>query len=269
VTLAVVFKGTEGIALAADSRVTLSMRHPNGQETYSYFDNATKMLSVQGQPYVGIVTSGAGTIGTTAPRTAHGFMPEFEEELGQKHSGRASVEEVARELGRFYRDQWSQAGMPVGQPGTVQMQFLIAGFDERDAYGRVFKVTVPDAPDPVEQAAGTFGLTIDGQAELVGRLLSGFDPAAIGAIQRHLALDAGKADDLRQKLMSEFGLQIPFQALPLQDCVDLAAFLVGMTSAVQRWTTGLRGVGGAIDVATITRAEGFAAIKQKKIEVRE
>jgi hypothetical protein len=267
-TLAVVFKGPEGIALAADSRITLTMKNAaTGQETTSFFDNATKMLSIQGQEYVGIVTSGVGAIGTTSPRAAHGYVPEFEEQLSQTCPKRAAVEDIARELGKFYREQWVQAGMPVGLPDVQQMQFLVAGFDEGDAYGRVFKVTVPDAPDPVEQVAGTFGLTIDGQTELAGRLLGGVDPNAAKIAKDHLGLDEPKTQELRQKWGAQLSLPIPYQFLPLQDCVDLSVFLVTMTSEVQGWTTGLRGVGGEVDVATITRMEGFRPIRQKKIQV--
>jgi hypothetical protein len=40
-----------------------------------------------------------------------------------------------------------------------------------------------------------------------------------------------------------------------------------MTSMVQGWTVGVvRGVGGDVDVATITRTDGFKAVKQKTIE---
>jgi len=46
-TLAVVFKGPEGIVLAADSRVTLSAK-VNNQQISAHYDNATntKSLSV-------------------------------------------------------------------------------------------------------------------------------------------------------------------------------------------------------------------------------
>lgn len=84
------------------------------------------------------------------------------------------------------------------------------------------------------------------------------------------ALDAD--DDQVNKLIEvwgQMGLTIPYPFLPLQDCVDLSTFLVEMTSAVQGWMIGLRGVGGAVDVATITRTDGLQAIKRKRIEVKE
>ena len=62
-SLGIVFKGTEGIVLAADSRVTLfgtlpSPGLPNSPQVVvpATFDNASKMLRVKGQKFVGAVT---------------------------------------------------------------------------------------------------------------------------------------------------------------------------------------------------------------------
>jgi len=272
VTLAVAFKGPEGIVLAADSRVTLTALVPGvtipgstGQLVMpAFYDNATKMLNIQGQPYVGMVTSGMGAIGQKQPRTAHGYMPELEAKLSTKYTNQANVKDIAAEVGQFFQEQWQQAGMATS--GVPSMQFLVAGFDPGAPYGRVFKVSVPDALDPAEQAIDDFGISVDGQNDLVSRLLHGVDPKAAQIVKDHLGLDDAQVKDLDQK-WTALNLPIPYQFLPLQDCVDLCAFLVSMTSAVQGWTTGLRGVGGDVDVATITRTEGFRAIRQKKIQV--
>lgn len=269
VTLAIAFKGPEGVALAVDSRVTLTAVLPTGQQFPAYFDNATKLLSVQGQHHVGIVTYGMGAIGAAEPRTAHGFIPEFEAQLGAKYDKRADVADIAGELGRFYTEQWKLAKMPPVGPNVPAMVFLVAGFNEGDAYGRVYEVSVPDRPGPVEQNAGTFGLTFGGQNELAGRLINGLDPRAPAIAKDQLGLTDTQVDGLRNKWAEQLSLPIPYAFLPLQDCVDLSAFLVNMTSVIQTWTVGIRGVGGDVDVATITRTEGFKAIKQKRIQVWE
>jgi hypothetical protein len=275
VTLAIVFKGPEGLALAADSRVTLRAQLPSGETHYSHFDNATKLLSFQGQPHVGAVIYGSAAIGSP-PRTVHGFVPEFEERLSEKYGqgdappARGAVAEIASELGAFYSQQWKQTGMPLPGPGVDPLVFLVAGFDEGDPYGRIYEVSVPNAPDPVEKNAGTnFGITWGGQGEMAHRVLSGVDPRAVTIAKDHLGLDDTQAKTLADKWSTGLALPVPYQFLPLQDCVDLSAFLVNMTSAVQTWTIGIQGVGGVVDVATITRTEGFRAIRQKKIEVWE
>lgn len=175
-TFGVVTKGPEGLVLAADSRVTLTTVMADGQKMFSYFDNATKVLSIQGQKFVGIVTYGAGAIGATEPRTAHGYITEFEKGLAAKLPQRATVKQVGAELGRFYTDQWTQAGVAVGDPTVDAMYFIVGGFDEGEAYGKLYQVAVPNAPTPVEPSPGTFGMSYGGQIELVARLLNGYAP---------------------------------------------------------------------------------------------
>lgn len=273
-SLAVAFKGPEGIVLAADSRVTMQQQitptsvspgsPPVMQVIPSYFDNARKLLRVEGQSYVGVVTYGAGAIGTQEPRTAHGYMPEFEAHLATVSSGeRLRTEQVARELGQFFTEQWTAAGMPAVLPAGMQpMVFLVGGFDDAEAYGRVYEVTVPTAPDPIEKP---MGLTMGGQNELAFRLIGGFDPRMIELTKTHLSLDDAQSSALTATWRQSMGLPIPFQFLPLQDCVDLSTFMVTMTSIVQTWMFGIRGVGGEVDVATITRTEGFRSVQQKSI----
>jgi len=69
-SLAIVIKGPEGVVLAADSRITLEARRPEGTSIAVNFDNASKLLSFT-KPHtnVGAVTYGAAVIGQ---RTADG-----------------------------------------------------------------------------------------------------------------------------------------------------------------------------------------------------
>jgi hypothetical protein len=268
-SLGIALKGPEGLVLAADSRVTLfnQLRLPTGQQTTvpASFDNATKLLRVKDQDYVAAVTYGAGAIGQQQPRTAHSFLPEFEQELGSK---RLSVEEFARKLGAFFLRQWREGGMPVPAPVGVDMVFLVGGYDKDAAYGRVFEIHVPSSPEPIEKIpAGQFGAVWGGQREITDRIIQGFDQAAIAAIYEILGVpaDQQKAADLENQLKAKLALKVPVQFLPLQDCVDLTIFLIRATILAQKWAVDVRGVGGAVDVATITRTAGFKAVQLKEI----
>jgi hypothetical protein len=145
------------------------------------------------------------------------------------------------------------------------MVFLVGGFDEGDAYGRVFEVEVPNSPAPAEKSANDLGITFGGQAEIAGRLLSGYDPQLENLVKANVRLNPAQKADLRQKVLQRLAMPIPYQFLPLQDCVDLAIFLIKTTAALQGWAAGARGVGGAVDVATVTRTDGFRAIQEKEI----
>ena len=260
-SLGIAFKGPEGIVLAADSRVTLTGQRPNSNLLVeAHYDNATKLLKVRGQDFAGAVTYGLGALGDREPRTAHSYLPEFETELAAEK--RLPVEEFATRLGEFFQHQWNATNTPAGADPMV---FLVGGFDEGDAYGRVFELAVPNAPTPVEKSANDFGITFGGQAEIAGRLLNGYDPQLENLVKANVHLNPAQTANLRQKVLQRLAMPIPYQFLPLQDCVDLAIFLIKTTATLQGWAAGARGVGGAIDVATVTRTDGFRAIQEKEI----
>lgn len=275
-SLGIAFKGPEGIVLAADSRVTLLAQTQADQRLIpATFDNATKLLKVNGQKYVGAVTYGLGAIGGNQPRTAHSFLPEFEDELSkelesnesgdatEKRMKRLTVEEFAQRLSDFFMKQWGES-MPSQYQGEPLI-FLVGGYNPGDAYGKVFEFFLPYRPQPVEQNKDDFGVTWGGQLDITTRLINGFDPKLPGLIQMHLGLDGTQTEALQHYLKNNLSLPIPYQFLPLQDCVDLSMFLIRTTTELQAWQVGIRGVGGAIDVATITRTRGFKPVQEKEI----
>jgi hypothetical protein len=273
VSLGIAIKGPEGIVLAADSRVTLFNQLPNPQspgETLiipATFDNATKLLKVTDQDSVGAVTYGLGAMMTPdGPRTMQSFIPEFEEELKTSGVDKLLVQDFADRLSQFFLGRWDQLVNRPANPGD-EISFLVGGYDEGLPYGRIFLFQIPTRPAPIEQNAGPgqFGITWGGQHDLVYRLLYGFDIALPNLLQSHLKLTNEQLENLGEQMRIQFAAGIPFQFLPLQDCVDLAVFLIRSTINFQRFRTSIRGVGGPIEVATVTRAKGFQFVAQKRI----
>ncbi len=258
-SLGIVIKGAEGLVLAAESRVTIGAQPPQGQPIHVNFDNATKLLSFSSpNTAVGAVTYGQAAVGL---RTPHSFMPEFEGGLPQQ---RLSVHEFAEHLSNFFMQQW-QTTMPSDYPGP-NMTFVVAGFNEGEPYGRVFLIDIPRNPAPVEQNPnpGEFGITWGGQREIVDRLIQGFDHNLPEIVSSTLNLQPQQLQSVKEAL-NVLQMSIPLPAMPLQDCVDLAVFFVRTTITAQRLTVGIRGCGGPIDVATITRRGGLRFIQRKAI----
>ncbi len=272
-TLGIVFKGPEGLVLAVDSRVTLNTQvtGSNGEQFIipSTYDNATKLLRVAGQDFVGAITYGLGAIGQKEPRTAHSFIPEFEAELAALANGkRLLVKEFAEYLSAFFMRQWEALDMPeVGQWKMDPMIFLVAGYDPDAAYGCAYEVNIPLKPAPTELSDdGSFGAFWGGQREYIDRLMQGFDPRIPALAIQTLGSPRSKEQALTLAFKKQCTLPIPYQFLPLQDCVDLSIFLIRTTINLQTWTLGIRGVGGHIDVATITKIDGFKSIQGKAIQ---
>jgi hypothetical protein len=262
-SLGVVIKGAEGIVLAADSRVTLAARREGQEPIPVNFDNATKLLSFsEPHNYIGAVTYGAAVIGL---RTPHSFIPELEVKLEGKD--RLSVEAFAAAMSEFFLRQWAQV-MPDDYDGPP-LTFIVGGYDEGAAYGRVFLLNIPYSPDPEEQHPGdkNFGMTWGGQLQVASRIINGYDPALPHILQSELDLDEERIGELLSKLRRKLEFSIPYQVLPLQDCVDLATFMVHTTMKAQNLAVGVRGVGGPIDVAIITRTSGLQYVQRKSIRV--
>ncbi|MBI3649787.1 MAG: hypothetical protein HY231_01925 [Acidobacteria bacterium] len=266
-SLGIVVKGSEGVVLAADSRVTLTaqMSQPDGTVLHLpvNFDNATKLLTfAKPNNFIGAVTYGEAVIGTSASnlRTAKSFIPEFEVDLPK--GKRLNIEDFSCRLSNFFLKQWNDIMPTTHQsPGMV---FVVSGFDNDAAYGSVYEFNIPNTPTPQERQANDFGVTMGGQHELSSRMLKGYDEQLLDIARQSLGLDLTQLDRLRQAL-EILQLQIPFPVLPLQDCIDLAVFLIKTTSAAQNLSIGVRGVGGAVDLAIITQREGLKIIQQKEL----
>jgi len=167
-SLGIVVKGSEGIVLAADSRVTLTAMLPNNVQLPVNFDNATKLLTfAEPNQWIGAVTWGDAVIGTSPNdvRTAQSFIPEFEVGLP---SERLSVQAFAQRMSEFYMQRWQEKMPPNHQ--TSGMVFCVAGFDAGSAYGSVYLFNVPNQLVPEERSANDFGITVGGQTEHAIRL---------------------------------------------------------------------------------------------------
>jgi hypothetical protein len=270
-SLGIVVKGTEGIVLAADSRVTLTavLQTPGAPANAPQlqlpvnFDNATKLLTfAKPNKWIGAVTYGEAVIGTTASdlRTAQSYVPEFESGLDKEE--RLTVVQFSARLSEFFLRQWKDR-MPEKHPGPG-MTFVVAGFDEDKPYGSVYLFTIPAAAEPVERAPNDFGVTFGGQSELTERILRGYDARILAIVRDTLHVPMGQLQNLEQALRP-LQLTIPYHMLPLQDCIDLAIFLIRTTTTAQNLSIGIRGVGGAIDVAVITKREGLNIIQRKEL----
>ncbi len=258
-SLGIAIKGPEGLVLAAESRVTLTATPSQGPAVQVNFDNATKLLSfADPHSYVGAVTYGLAAIGL---RTAHSFIPEFEASLPDE---RLSVNDFADRMSKFFAQQW-QATMPRNYKGP-KMTFVVAGFNQEEPYGRVFEFNVPRKAGAAEHhgPAGEFGITWGGQREFVDRLLQGYDHRLVPTLTKALNLQPPQVQQMNQALKT-LQMQIPLAAMPLQDCVNLAIFFLRTTIAAQTLTVGIRGCGGTIDVATITRRDGLQFVQKKQI----
>lgn len=249
-TIVVGVASPDGIVLAADSRTS----NIDGDRHRIASDSAQKLFPIRGG--VAVATYGMAFLGE---KTIAGVMDEFVAQLDgqQEHDAEA----IASELATFFNlrfaaafpglDQSTLTGFPLG--------FLVVGYDS-DGIARVREVSIPGAVVTVEiLGPGTeistarLGVLWRGETDVVRRLVKGVDWDALGR--------AGVTvpDPLAPQLLQlEYRLLLP---ITVRDAVDFAAFLIGTTIEMQRFSDGIGlapgshiTCGGAFRALSVTRA---------------
>lgn len=270
-SLGIIIKGTEGLVLAAESRVTLmaQMQTPTGpQQLPVYWDNANKLLSFH-SPYdkFGVVTYGLAVLGGV--RTAQSLIPEFEAALQEQAP--TSVLDFAQRLSTFFKAQYDTLMPNVNIPVGQGMIFNVAGYDDNEPYGKVYQFEIPNRLEPAEQNPKIgeqyqFGLSGGGQHEIMSRLMMGYDPRLFAILMQNGFLNQQQITQI-MPFLEQIKLQTPVQLMPLQDCVNLAVLLIKTTIEAQNLSIGIRGCGGDIDVAIITKNNPLTFVQKKNITV--
>lgn len=261
-SLGVVIKGTEGVVLAIDSRVTLEASRKGESPFTINFDNATKLLSFQKpHDYVGAVTYGPAVIGR---RTIHSFIPEFEQKILTNDKDRINILGYSERLSNFFMKCWNKS-MPKNVP-AIDIIFIVGGYDKKEAYGSIFTFGIPSHPKPEQKNPKGFGMSWGGQLQFATRIIHGYDPNFLDIIRNTLNINTQQVNEIREELKKNLEFPIPYDILALQDCVDLAVFLIRSTMTAQRLAIGRRGVGGPIDVAIIKRTKEITFIQKKIIQ---
>lgn len=252
---------SDGLILAADSRQTVTF--PGGIEpSYKVVsDSANKLFSIG---RVGISTYGEAFI---LGRSIESFVTEY----AAKAPKDADVHDVAKGFSDYFGKYYDQQ---VAQQKTLPaLGFIIAGYDKA-GIGRLVEVRFPGNRAPVDLAQNTHehqGLVFQGQTAVIRRLIMGYDPSLGDAATLRKLPDLDKVQ--LQKELGDLEYYIPYNYLPLQDGIDLTLALVQATVDMQRFSFGtlahpgdIPGVGGAVDVLTITPNE-ISWVRRKQLAV--
>lgn len=273
-TVAVTLKVHEGVVLAADSASTLVQRAPNGStQVINVYNNANKIANlVKGLP-LGVLTFGAGAIGPQS-------MSSIFKDLRQMFAGHIpgpggedwtldpltyTVEEAADRVRTYVYDHLYQPAF-AGWGDLPFLGMVVAGYSAGEILPIELAIDMGSAgcgpPTPL-QPQDECGFSVQGQPEAVMRLVNGFSPQMQVVLEQGLGVPPNEVGPALDIMRQNLGLPLVQDAMPFQDALDLAEFFVDLTIRLTRFMPGPSSVGGPIEVAGITRHEGFKWIKRK------
>lgn len=276
-TIALALKVNDGVILAADSAATLTAINPDTGEqgVVTVYNNANKIANLlKGSP-IGMITWGAGSIGPESTATlAKDLRQRFagnaaEHQDWQVDPAKYAMKDVAARFREFMFDQrWLPfaQGLPEGAPKPPDLGCLVAGYSAIGTTAELYAIQMHEAEcvGPDELFAGQeTGIAWYGQPEAITRLLFGFGTALPEVLMSDLGVPKDQIENAVAVLRGRLGTQLVQPAMPIQDAIDLAEFLVDMTVRFHHFLPGAPIVGGPIELAAITKHEGFKWIRRK------
>lgn len=271
-TVAIGLKVGDGVVLGADSAATLM--GPSGVQN-AYF-NAEKVFNlVKGLP-IGGVSYGLGGLGG---RSITSVIKDLRQQLTagdskkKFKSGSYTVEEAAGRVREhvydgLYKKEYPKRAMnaTTGQEEDRYevIGFMIAGFSANETQAEVWSFEInnqgecgaPTNSCPRQQSGW---VSAAGQPEAIQRILGGWSPRILQGMMAS-GLDETTA---KKFLTSQPMEQLVQPAMPIQDAIDLVHFLAKLTADFVRFTPGPPTVAEPIDIAAITRHEGFRWVRRK------
>jgi hypothetical protein len=262
VTLAIGVVVSDGVVVAADSRTSQKLAGDN--TPFRVLSDFTHKVFRVGT--VAVATHGYAIL---LGRNIAGHVSEFSAQFKGEDTARA----VAEGLSTFFEKRFAEhvAEFPADKPapGNTALGFLVGGFDA--GVGCLHEVSVPDGEVTKLGDSSTGTAAWRGQTDVIIRLVKGVD---LDQLNRH-AVDAGLTEHLEGlgPVWSKMEYVIQFNVMNVQDAVDFAVLAIRTTIDVQRLTHGTRGapgswpgVGGPIEVATVTAEAGFQWLQQTQLQ---
>jgi hypothetical protein len=266
-TIAISMKVHDGLVLAADSAGSLIGTTPGGDRiVQNIYNNAHKLNGLfKGLP-VGILTWGAGSIGVASMATLHKDLRRLLSTPGSGYSidkEQYTIEDIAKKAKRFLYDETFTKTAPASRSG---FGILIAGYSSDAALSEEWEFNVRDdgSCENIHQLEPSFP-TIQwrGQPDAISRLVIGFEPHLIQRALESLGAEASEIPAILGTLQEHTQAPLMHPAMPIQDAIDLVTWLAEITKMYMRFMPVSATVGGPIDVAAITRHEGFKWIRRK------
>jgi hypothetical protein len=216
---------------------------------------------------IAAMTCGMGNIGPVSISTlAKDLRNKFCEAGGDLYidSGNYTIEEVATKARTFFFDQHYQS-LETKPAGDHSFQFWVGGNGAGAMHGEIWRIQIVNGEcgEPECLAGpGHFDILYDGQPEAINRIVNGYSQF-LGNALVEIGLDADKLDSVLAHIETHTRASLIAPAMPVQDAIALADFLVDVTKRYVRFLPGADTVGGDTDICVITKHEGFKWVRRK------
>lgn len=260
-TIAINAKIHEGVILASDSATTLMDQHGR---VINVYEHANKIFNLYKGLPVGGITYGLGNIGHASITTlAKNFREHLNKELNPNNY---QLRDIAEKFGLYITEKYNNVFEKVPKEKRPILGFVIAGYSSEMDLPEEYQIIFPykNTPIPIRPPQEV-GLTWNGEIEPLTRLILGHGSQLQNTINKTISLFKGQkeAQQFINVLKRDSQISIISPGMPLQDVIYLAEYLVDTAIKFAKYRPGAPTVGGPIEIAVISKHEGFKWIKRK------
>ncbi|HEV2612947.1 MAG TPA: hypothetical protein VGU61_21995 [Noviherbaspirillum sp.] len=261
-TVIVSVKINDGVVMAADSASSFA-------SGMTYYTSRKIMNLREGLP-VGVMVTGAGGIGSESIAT---LLKDLRRRLSGKEITHAdwtlamdnyTVQGIAERLRQFLFEEKSMA-----HGATTWTKLRLCGYSAGRPLAEIWEVNLMGETCPPPfciQSEQQFGLRWDGEYEALDRLVFGLGTRFNEFAVKH-GLSEQQAAELREELVPNLYELMFVEAMPMQDAIDLARYLVETTIGFVKYSVSrAKTVGGPIEIAAISKHEGFQWIQRRDVQ---
>ena len=271
-TIAISVKINDGVVLATDSASTVTGTIPGGVPggVINVYNNANKAFNLlKGLP-IGAVTWGAGAIGNASTSSlVKDFRKRLKEgdEAWKLNRATYTIQDVAIRLRKFiYEDNYVNAFAALPPDKKPPLGFIVAGYSANADLADEYVIAIEQGncgPPHAIRRSDESGMFWAGMGEPLNRLILGFGSALPQVLQHNLGVPPNQIPAAMGVLQQTLGVALAIPGMPLQDAIDLAEFLADVAAKYSRFAPGAPVVGGPIEIAAISKHEGFKWVKRK------
>jgi 20S proteasome alpha/beta subunit len=256
-TVIVSVKINDGIVMASDSASTFT----NTQ----VYEHAEKIVNLMKGLPIGVMVTGDGGIGSESLTT---LLKDLRKRFGDEQDSMYlepssyTMEAVARRLHDFL---FKEKSIPSG--GTASILLRVCGYSAGRPLPEVWQVQLEGATPykvVLVHPEGDFGVNWDGQYDALNRLILG-TPTNFEQIAVDWGMPQSNAAALGAAVRQKAHETLAIPTMPIQDAIDLARYLVEVTIGFTKFSIVKqpKAVGGPIEIAVITKHEGFRWVQRK------
>lgn len=267
-TVVVTVKINDGIVLAGDSAASFFDGAGNRLKIYN---NANKVFNlVKGLP-IGGLTWGVGGIGSASTATITkdlrrrfaGEDPDFPD--WKLDPATYTIEQVAIRVREFFFEELFKSAYGASPPNNYFLGYKVCGYSAGAPLPELWDVRIVNdscAAPSLIRGANSVGPNWDGEYEAMDRLIMGVG-SGFGEALTTGGVQPDKIPEIVSGITQALTKFPVIAGMPIQDAIDLAIFMVETSIKFSRFNIGHETVGGPIEVASITKHEGFKWVQRK------